>query len=68
MAPADGTRVVRQAYKGPRAAVALYTVRGGGHTWPGGRQYLPKFMVGHTSQDINATRVIWDFFKSAPAP
>lgn len=66
--PKDKTRVARQDFKGKNAAVALYTVEGGGHTWPGGKQYLFEFLVGRTSHDINATEVIWDFFKRNPKP
>lgn len=65
--PKDRTRVMRQDYKsaaGPE--VVLYTVKGGGHTWPGGRQYLFKALVGRVSRDINATSVIWDFFLRNP--
>lgn len=66
--PADGTRV-RRTVHGPCAAkaeVALYTVEGGGHTWPGGPQYLPVALIGRTSRDINATQVIWEFFAAHP--
>lgn len=66
--PKDKTRVYKQDYKGDSAEVALYTVEGGGHTWPGGKQYLFEFLVGRTSHDINATQVIWDFFKRNPKP
>jgi polyhydroxybutyrate depolymerase len=41
------------------ADVVLYTIEGGGHTWPGGR---PLHFFGHTTKDINATRVTWEFF------
>jgi polyhydroxybutyrate depolymerase len=44
--------------------VILYTVEGGGHTWPGGWQYLPEKIVGKTSRDTDANEVIWDFFKN----
>lgn len=37
-------------------------VEGGGHTWPGGTQYLPKAVVGTVCRDIDATREIFDFF------
>jgi len=41
--------------------VTFYTVEGGGHSWPGGG-YMPKFIVGHITQDIDGTQTIWDFF------
>jgi polyhydroxybutyrate depolymerase len=44
--------------------VILIKIDGGGHTWPGASQYLPKFLVGAVCKDFNATEVIWDFFKS----
>jgi polyhydroxybutyrate depolymerase len=42
--------------------VVLYKVVAGGHTWPGGKQYLGKWLVGRVCRDINATQVIFDFF------
>jgi polyhydroxybutyrate depolymerase len=42
----------------------IYTNNGGGHTWPGGVQYLGKRWIGHTSREINAYDKIWEFFKS----
>jgi len=55
--------VRRLAYKNcaENADVILYTVEGGGHTWPGGKP-LPEWTVGRTTRDINATRVMWEFF------
>lgn len=47
------------------AEVVVYTIDGGGHTWPGGPA-LPVFIVGSTSDDIDASRVIWDFFQAHP--
>jgi polyhydroxybutyrate depolymerase len=43
------------------AEVVVYTIHGGGHTWPGGKP-MPKWMVGRTTPDIDATRVMWEFF------
>jgi polyhydroxybutyrate depolymerase len=40
--------------------VVLYTIDGGGHTWPGG---LPMPVVGKTSADIDATEEMWRFFQ-----
>ena len=42
------------------AAVVLYTIDKGGHTWPGG---WPIPGVGKTSQDIDATEELWQFFE-----
>jgi polyhydroxybutyrate depolymerase len=46
--------------------VVLLTVEGGGHTWPGGWQYLGKGLVGETNRDINGSEVIWEFFENHP--
>ncbi len=62
--PNDGTRVRREIYKNKEGVeVVLYAIEGGGHTWPGGQQYLPKRIIGKTSKDIDANEVIWNFFK-----
>lgn len=46
--------------------IQVHVVSGGGHTWPGKRQYLTERLVGKTSQDYDATEAIWKFFKSCP--
>lgn len=63
--PTDGTRVTRKVYlnEDDGTEVILYVVDGGGHTWPGGIQYLPSRVIGKTSRDIDASEVIWSFFK-----
>jgi polyhydroxybutyrate depolymerase len=60
----DGTSVVRTVYPScaEGAEVVLYTVVNGGHTWPEGWQYFPDWMVGTTTGNLNANRVILDFF------
>ncbi len=64
--PDDGTSVRREAYSRCRggAEVVLYVVEGGGHTWPGGLQYLPERTIGKTSREFNASEVIWQFFRT----
>ena len=42
--------------------VELYVIRGGGHTWPGGKK-LPVWLTGKTNTDINATEIMWSFFQ-----
>ena len=63
--PKDGTRVKMEIFAScpVGAAVKLAAVEGGGHTWPGGYQYLPERFIGRTSQDVDANMLIWDFFK-----
>jgi polyhydroxybutyrate depolymerase len=61
--------VTRRAYTdcADDAAVVLYTIRGGGHTWPGGGP-LPESFAGHTSRSIDATSQMWAFFCAHPLP
>ena len=44
------------------AAVVLYTVKGGGHSWPGGGP-LPEWLVGAHQPSIDATSQMWAFFR-----
>ena len=62
----DGTRVRVARWSGCKdgADVALYTVLGGGHTWPGGEAYLADSIVGRTSRDFDASEAIWTFFSA----
>ncbi|MGH9127142.1 MAG: alpha/beta hydrolase family esterase [Acidimicrobiales bacterium] len=59
--PAPGVTV--RAWRGPtpEADVQFWRVDGGGHTWPGGIQYLPERLVGPTSDAFDATAVMWRF-------
>jgi polyhydroxybutyrate depolymerase len=43
------------------AQVALYAVKDGGHTWPGGEQYMAEKEIGKTSNALNANETIWSF-------
>lgn len=44
------------------AEAVFYSIEDGGHTWPGGNP-LPERITGKTSQEINATRLMWEFFE-----
>ncbi len=63
--PSDGMKVKKDVYSvGDKGTeVILYTIEGGGHTWPGASQYLPEKIVGKTCRDINGCEIIWEFFK-----
>ena len=63
--PSDGCTIKRFTYgKGQGGTeVVLYKIEGGGHTWPGGLQYMPKFVVGAVTGNLNACEEIWSFFK-----
>lgn len=45
--------------------VALIKVIGGGHVVPGGRQYLPKSVIGPACNDFDHAEIMWKFFRSA---
>ena len=64
-----GLETLRDIYTGCRegTVVALYSVVGGGHTWPGG-EGLRRIFFGRTSRDLNANEVIWQFFEAHPFP
>jgi polyhydroxybutyrate depolymerase len=59
--------VTRRTYShcADEAAVVLYTIRGGGHTWPGGGP-LPQWLTGPASHEIDATGEMWAFFRAHP--
>ncbi len=60
----DRTTVQLDAYNSCASAspVRFYTITDGGHTWPGNDYQLG--FAGRTTQDIDATRVIWDFVRN----
>jgi polyhydroxybutyrate depolymerase len=63
--PSGPVTGVRYSGGKQNAEVIFYTIPGGGHTWPGGDP-LPEFIAGVTSQDIDATRLMWEFFQRHP--
>ena len=60
----DNTSISKHLYVGCESdvQVVLYKVGGGGHTWPGGRQYAKEDRVGRTSRDMDAGKEILTFF------
>ena len=62
----DDMQVTKTSY-GPGeddAEVVLYTIHGGGHTWPG---MIPKFrFLGPSTLDISANDLMWEFFQKHP--
>lgn len=64
----EAGRIVREEFPGGRnaTAVVLYTIKSGGHAWPGGKS-------GYLFDDpptpwLNATDKIWEFFVEHPKP
>jgi polyhydroxybutyrate depolymerase len=64
----DGTRVSRKVYGPGRdgAEVVLYRIEGGGHTWPG--RSGAEGMLGRSTKEIDASTLIWEFFRKHPMP
>jgi polyhydroxybutyrate depolymerase len=45
------------------ADLVMYVVEDLGHVWPGGHRLLPERLVGSGSDRLNATEVLWAFFR-----
>jgi len=65
----DGTSLLeRTAACAQGSEVRGYTLQGAGHTWPGGLQYLPAWLVGRTSHALDANEALWGFFRAHALP
>lgn len=66
--PNDGTTVFKKSSENCKnnSEVILYKIENGGHSWAGAFEYnfMQKWLAGKTSRDIDATKVIWEFFKN----
>jgi|GEM_PF-124880 len=62
----NGVHIETYAPKGGGEMIVFVTVAEMGHTWAGGKSLLPERMVGKTSDRMDATGFIWDFFKRHP--
>ncbi|HUP87391.1 MAG TPA: PHB depolymerase family esterase [Acidimicrobiales bacterium] len=60
--------VVHRVWTGcaPGAAVELYVIEGGGHTWPGSAFDLASRGLGATTDELSATDTLWAFFEAHP--
>ncbi len=58
------TTIRRWSGASPASDVVFYRIDGGGHTWPGNLQPLPRFLFGRTSHTFAATQVIWEFLSA----
>jgi polyhydroxybutyrate depolymerase len=68
--PRDQCRGTWTRWSGEKAGIELllYRIEGGGHTWPGGPQFLPAAVIGPVCRDFDATEAIWNFFEKHPKP
>jgi polyhydroxybutyrate depolymerase len=62
----DGVQTIDYQPCKEESEVLFYTIEGMGHTWPGGNNRLPEWMVGKTTNTLPATDVIWEFFRKHP--
>jgi polyhydroxybutyrate depolymerase len=62
----DGVKAISYGPCDGGSGVVSYTIAGMGHTWPGGRRHLPKFLVGKSTDAIDAVDLIWEFFAKHP--
>jgi polyhydroxybutyrate depolymerase len=66
----DGTTTTLLEYgaAGSSNDIALYSIKGGGHTWPSGTQYLTELVIGKVARDFSGNDAIWNFFVKRSLP
>ena len=71
--PAKTTKIrddgkVRAVRYGDAASreVDFYVVKNLGHEWPGRPRVLPRRVTGESSNAVDATALVWEFFKKHP--
>ncbi len=62
---APGVRRIIYSECENHADVVFFTVNGAGHTWPGG-EHLAEWVAGKTSDEISASRLMWEFYQQHP--
>ncbi|MFA5976484.1 MAG: PHB depolymerase family esterase [Elusimicrobiota bacterium] len=58
------TEVYKPAEGEPGAPVVLYKLMEGGPTWPDGKEVIHGWATGTLVQTVNASKIIWEFFKA----
>ena len=61
-ATGDDLRVSMLEQGNGQQSVALVTIDGGGHSWPGADAFNVGLPIGKTSSSIDANEVMWAFF------
>ncbi len=64
----DGTTTVVSRGVDCGADTALYTVNGGGHTWPQWTPTISPYSLGRVAKDFSGNEAIWSFFSSHSRP
>jgi polyhydroxybutyrate depolymerase len=62
----DGTTITRKTYGAGQdgSEVVLVIIEGGGHTWPGQEPRLR--LLGKSTKNISANKLMWEFFQKHP--
>lgn len=59
----DGLKKVEYSAMAGKASLTAIFITNHGHEWPGGQgSGLPESLIGPSSNSLNATQTIWDFF------
>ena len=61
----DGTSITRTRWTSCTAPLEELRMNDGGHTWPGGNQYLPEATIGKVSEELEGELAIWAFFDAS---
>ena len=61
-ATGDDLKASLQEQASGQHSVALVTIDGGGHTWPGADAFNVGLPIGKTSRSIDANEMMWEFF------
>ena len=66
----DGCTVDKYIWSGGknRTEVVLYKLNGGGHAWAGSSPRAFRLIESNVCRDVDATEIIWEFFKGHPKP
>jgi len=62
----DGVKAVAWQAPGDPERLVFYTLVGHGHHWPGSRSVLPERWTGPNTTKLDATPLIWKFFRAHP--
>jgi polyhydroxybutyrate depolymerase len=62
----DKVRAVRYGDVDAPREVVFYVVKGLGHEWPGRPRVLPRRLTGGSSNAVDATALVWEFFQKHP--
>jgi len=60
----SGVRTQRSKPVKGGCELVFVMIQGAGHAWPGGKSLLNARFVGETTDKLDATATIWDFFKA----